>query len=320
MSTLSPCRISIKRIQNALDVIDPVFLNTPQFVSEPLSDALGASVIVKIETLNPVRCFKGRGADLFVSGLSAGAAFVTASAGNLGQALAFSARRRGARATVFAAETASPLKIERMRALGADVILEGRDFDAAKKTARKYAERMGLPMIEDGVEPTLSEGAGTIALELLRGGMWPDVILVALGNGAILGGMARAVKAIRPEVKVIGLAAEGAPCMARSFHEGRPVETETIDTIADGMGTRVPVPEALNDLLRDADDVITVSDARMIEGMRLAHRHLGLVLEASGAAGLAALAANPDQFAGRRVATVLCGGNLTEDQMRVWLI
>lgn len=317
MTHSSAPRLDVARIRAARDVIDPVFLGTPQYACDPLSEALDTEIVVKVETANPIRCFKGRGADLFVAGLPEGASFVTASAGNLGQALAYAARRRGARATVFAATSSNPMKVERMRALGAEVVLEGHDFDAAKQAARDHAARTGVAMIEDGVEPALSEGAGTIGLELLAAA--PDVILVALGNGAILGGIARAVKDARPEVEVIGVAAEGAPCMERSWQTGDLVTTETIDTIADGMGTRVPVPEALEDIRRDVDDVRLVSDDGMIAAMRLAHRHLGLVLEPSAAAGLAAIAAAPNRFAGRRVATVLCGGNLTEAQMREWL-
>ena len=312
-------RLDADRIVAARDFIDPVFLNTPQFRADALSNALNADVMVKVETINPIRCFKGRGADLFVSGLENGASFVTASAGNLGQAMAYAASRRGARVTIFAAETANALKVERMRALGAEVILEGYDFDAAKQAAKRHAARIGAPMVEDGVEPALSEGAGTIAVELLEADAPPDVILVALGNGAILGGMARAVKSLRPETEMIGVAAEGAPCMAQSWHSGTLVETPRVDTIADGMGTRVPVPEALEDILHDVDDVLTVTDAGMIDGMRLAHQHLGLVVEPSGAAGFAAISASKGRFANRSVATVLCGGNLTTHQMTRWL-
>ncbi len=129
---------------------------------------LGCDIILKVETLNPVRSFKGRGASLFAAGLAKGQRIVTASAGNLGLALAWCCRASGVEVLVYAAETVSPLKLDRMRQLGATVILVGRDFDAAKAAAKAEADRLGLPMVEDGVEPALSEGAATIGAELLR--------------------------------------------------------------------------------------------------------------------------------------------------------
>jgi threonine dehydratase len=312
-------RLSLDRIAEAARIVDPVFLSSPQFVAETLSAELGARVVVKVETLNPVRCFKGRGADYYAATLAPGSAVVTASSGNLGQALAYACRRRGARLTVFAAVRANAFKLERMRSLGADVRLAGEDFDAAKIAARQFAADAGLPFVEDGVEPRLSEGAGSIAVELLGFAERPDAVLVSLGNGAILGGMARWIAAHAPGVEVVGVAPSGAPCMAESFRRGRLVATESIDTIADGMATRVPVAEALEDLRATVSDVVLVDDAALIRGMRLVHRHLGLVVEPSGAAGVAALLMYPERFRGRTVAIVLCGGNLTPEQMATWL-
>jgi threonine dehydratase len=173
--------------------------------------------------------------------------------------------------------------------------------------------------VEDGVEPRLSEGAGSIAVELLGGLERLDAVLVSLGNGAILGRMARWYSAYAPKVEVIGVAPSGAPCMAESFHQGRPVVTATVATIADGMATRVPVPQTLADLQGTVADVVLVDDASMLRGLQLAHQHLGLVLEPSGAAGIAALLTYPDRFRNRTVAILLCGGNLTPEQMTVWL-
>jgi threonine dehydratase len=313
-------RLSLSRIEEASRTIDPVFLNSPQYVSEPLSMALGARVLVKVETANPIRSFKGRGADYFVSSLSADTRVITASAGNLGQAMAYACRRKGIDLTVYASLHANALKVERMRALGADVVLHGEDFDAAKSEAKRVAAVSGLPMVEDGREPRLSEGAGSIAVELLARHEPIDVVLVALGNGAILGGIARYLKAKAPAIEVIGVAAAGAPCMERSWRTGALVETASIDTIADGMGTRIPIAEALADMRSTIDDVVLVEDTAMIEGMRLAHRHLGLLLEPSGAAGIAALLTDTARFRKRTVATILCGGNLTPEQMSQWLI
>jgi threonine dehydratase len=312
-------RLSLDRIAEAARTVDPVFRGTPQFVSETLSTELGVRLVVKVETLNPIRCFKGRGADYYAASLPPGAKLVAASSGNLGQALAYACRRRGIGLTVFASIHANMLKLERMRALGADVRLAGEDFDAAKAEGRRFATASGLPFVEDGVEPRLSEGAGSIAVELLDFAEPFDAVLVSLGNGAILGGMARWITAHAPAIEVIGVAPSGAPCMAESFRLGRPVATASSDTIADGMATRVPVLEALADLRGTVADVLLVDDAAMIRAMRLVHRHLGLVLEPSGAAGVAALLAQPKRLRGRTVAVVLCGGNLAPGQMAAWL-
>ncbi|HEX2091230.1 MAG TPA: pyridoxal-phosphate dependent enzyme [Longimicrobiaceae bacterium] len=313
-------RLSLERIEEAAREIDPVFLDTPQFLAEPLTERLGCELVVKVETVNPIRSFKGRGADFFVRGLGRGEPLVCASAGNFGQGLAYAARARGIPLTVFAATTANPLKVERMRALGAEVRLSGSDFDAAKAAARDFAEQEGVRFLEDGREPAISEGAGTIGVELAR---WPDgldTVLVPLGNGALLAGVGHWLRAHRPEVRIVGVCASGAPAMERSWRSGAVVETERADTIADGIAVRVPVPEALATLEGVVDDVLLVDDPTTVEAMRLVFDGLGLLVEPAGAAGVAAALAHGERFAGERVATVLCGANLTAAQVREWLI
>jgi threonine dehydratase len=313
-------RLSLANIAHATSVIDPVFLNTPQYEADTLSALLGCRLVVKVETLNPLRSFKGRGAEYALAAVEGGAQIVCASAGNFGQGLAFAARKRGLPLIVFAATTANPLKVERMRALGAEVRLVGEDFDAAKLAAKAFAAETGAVMIEDSREAATAEGAGTIGIELLR---WPaplDAIVVSLGNGALLAGIARWVKAHRPTTQLIGVCASGAPAMERSWRSGELVTTERVATIADGIAIRIPVPEALGDLDGVVDDIVLVDDDALLAAMRLAHTHLGLVLEPSGAAGIAALLAHGERFSGQTVATILCGGNLTPAQMERWLL
>jgi len=321
-SIVSPTRarrITLERIEAAARVIDPVFLHTPQWVCEPLSDELGARVVLKAETLNPIRSFKGRGADWLVHNLPAGVALMCASAGNFGQAMAYACRARGVPLTVYAAEQANPLKIARMRAMGARVVLAGEDFDAAKALARETAAREGARFVEDSRDPEPTEGAGTIALELLAFPERLDALLVPLGNGALLAGIATVIRALHPETKVVAVGASGAPAMVESLRSGRMVSHDRIDTIADGIGVRVPVPEALDDLRGLVDDLILVSDDGILRAMRLLHRHAGVVAEPSGAAGLAAVVQEPARFAGQTVGTMICGANLTPAQMREWL-
>jgi threonine dehydratase len=323
----APPRVTLDGIRRARAHVAPAYLDSPQLRSAPLDDALGAALVLKVETLNPVRSFKGRGADWFVASLAAEARahggpaphVVCASAGNFGQGIAEAARRRGARATVYAAHSANPLKLDRMRALGAEVRLAGDDFDAAKAAAREAAAALGVPFVEDGRELAVTEGAGTMGLELAR---WPeplDVVLVPLGNGALLAGVGHALRALSPRTRLVAVCAAGAPAMARSLHEGRAVETARVDTIADGIAVRVPVPEALDDLRGVVDEVVLVEDAVVVEAMRLVHRHVGVVVEPAGAVGVAAALARPDLVRGAVAATPLCGGNLTPEQIDRWL-
>lgn len=312
--------LSLARIEQAARAIDPAFRDTPQFVADGLGRQLGLSLVVKVETVNPIRCFKGRGAGYFVSCLSGSPRLVCASAGNFGQGLAYAAARRGLALTVFAAREASPLKLERIRELGAEVRLAGDNFDAAKEAARAFAGEAGALFVEDGREPAITEGAGTIGLELERSGFGLDAVLVPLGNGALVNGIGCWLKAQAPATRVIGVAAAGAPAMARSFLARRPLATESVSTLADGIAVRVPVPEAVAEMLLWVDEVLTVDDQTIVEAMRLLHRELGLVVEPAGAAGVAAALAHRERFAGTRIATPLCGGNLTAAQVRRWLL
>ena len=309
-------------ITAARAVIDPVFLNTPQYLCEPLSDVLGTAISIKVESLNPIRSFKGRGAETYMSALAARGVtgpVVCASAGNFGQAIAYAGRRRGIPVIVYAAEAANPLKVARMRALGAEVRLEGADFDAAKDAAAAYAHSTGVLMAVDSLDIETAIGAGTIGDELLRMDPLPDVVLVPLGNGAMINGIATAIKTSAPSVEIVAVQAEKAPAMIESIRSGHLVTTEKADTIADGIGVRVPVPEALSDMSGLVDGDALIPEDAMIEAMRLLHLHTGLVIEPSGAAGLGAVVADRKRFSGRRVATILCGGNLTPEQMRLWL-
>lgn len=312
-------RLRIENIREAATVIDPVFLHTPQFVSEPLSRITGCRVVVKVETTNPIRCFKGRGSDYLASKLPPGAAVITASAGNLGQALAYACRRRNQRLTVYASTAANPLKIDRMRALGAEVILRGKDFDEAKIAAKQAAAASGIRMVEDSLDVETGEGAGTIGMELAEFPDRIDAVAVALGNGALACGLGRYLKDVQPTTRIVAVQASGAPAMIQSWRERRIVTYESISTIADGIGIRIPIPECVRDMDGVIDDGMLVDDATIIRAMRLLHEHLGLVVEPSGAASLAALLDHRANFKGATVAIVLCGGNVTPEQAREWL-
>ncbi len=311
--------LSAERIQQARGLIDPVFLNMP-LVSHPvLNRDLGMKLHLKVELDNPIRSFKGRGTGLFVAtDLRPGTPVVAASAGNFGQGLAYNARRRGHAVTVFAARGANTTKIDAMRRFGAEVIVDGADFDEAKGLAQIHAERLGHVFVEDGAHASIAEGAGTIAAEVTDAVADIDAFLVPLGNGSLATGVGCWLKAASPNTRVVAVVAEGAACMALSWREGRVVTTERADTIGDGIAVRTPVPFALDCMRTTVDDVLIVSDNDLLAAMSLVDACIGRRIEPAGVAGFAGLLRHRDAFIGQRVATVLCGGNLTNEQNAMW--
>ncbi|MCA9840039.1 MAG: pyridoxal-phosphate dependent enzyme [Trueperaceae bacterium] len=310
---------TISRIETAYKTIDPVFLNSPQFELDSLNELLGFRLINKLETLNPIRSFKGRGTDWLISQADKVQPLVCASAGNFGQGMAYCARKLGIPMTVFASEKANPLKLEKMRAFGAEVKLAGQDFDAAKAEARSYAAKIGARFVEDSKDIETAEGAGTIGLELLNFPVSFDAVLVPVGNGALINGIGAYFKAKSPTSKIIGLVAEKAPSMELSWQQKKIIETDTADTIADGIAVRIPVPEAVYAMAHTVDEMVELSEADIMAAMRLGHEQLGLVLEPSGAVGLAAAQKYKDRFQGQMLATIYCGSNLSAEQMKQYL-
>ena len=315
-------RLDLDRIRAAGGEIDQVFLDTPAWTCAPLGRALGCSVTLKVETLNPVRSFKGRGTETVAAAAREKRAsrVVCASAGNLGQALAYSGTRRGLEVTVVAARTASPLKLQQIAAFGADVRLEGEDIEDARVLAREIAEEGGAYLVEDSLDLATCEGAGTIGLELVRDDPDIDVVLTAVGGGALASGVGCVVRSLAEGAEVIGIQPAGAPAMTLSWRQGTVVETDSIETIADGVAGRCPIPEVLEDLLVLLDDVVLVSEDSIKAGMRAIHEHAGLVVEPSAALGIAAILEQPDRFAGRRVATILCGSNVDPADFAQWAV
>jgi threonine dehydratase len=270
-------------VRVTVGAIDRAFLDTPALPCVPLGRALGCSITLKIETLNPVRCFKGRGTETVAAaarerGVSR---LICASAGNLGQALAYSSARRGLGVTVVAATTANPLKLRQIADLGAEVRLAGNDIEDARRLARESAEAEGAHLVEDSLDLATCEGAATIGLELVRDDPELDIVLVALGGGAMASGVGYVVHALAEHATVIGIQPVGTPAMALSWRQATVVETDRIDTIADGVAGRCPIPEVLADLLVVLDDVVLVREESIKAGMRALYEHAGLVVEPS---------------------------------------
>lgn len=314
-------RLDIGRIEVATAIIDRVFLNSPQYVCESLSRALGCRIVLKVETLNPVRCFKGRGTEVVLARLQSQgkqSSVVCASAGNLGQALAYSGRTRNIDITVTASAAASALKVEKMRALGAKVMLVDGEIEAALQAALEHAERTGAFLVEDSKNLDTCEGAATIGLELAKIPLELDAVLVSLGAGAMATGIGYALKCRRPGVEVVSVQPRNAPAMTLSYRAGRVVDPGGPNTIADGVAGRYVIPEVLDDLRAVADDALLVSEESIKEGMRLLYMHSGLVVEPAAALGVAVLLETPDRYVGKTVATVLCGSNVEPSDFEAW--
>jgi threonine dehydratase len=245
---------------------------------------------------------------------------VCASAGNLGQALGWSGRRRGLDVTVVASRAAPAVKLERIRAFGARLELVDGDFEVARERAAHLARERGVRLVEDSLDIETCEGAGTIGLELAGAVSAGDAVLIALGGGALATGIGHVLRALAPGVEVIGVQPLGAPALTLSWRERRVVTTDSADTIADGVAGRYPIPEVLDDLLQVADDAVLVREESIVTGMRLLLEHAGLVAEPSAALGVAAVLEDPDRFAGRHVVTILCGGNVDMDAYRGWVL
>jgi threonine dehydratase len=265
---------------------------------ERAADSLssGRALYLKREDAHELGAFKWRGAlptveEFLRDGASA---VVTASTGNHGAATAWACRRAGAHAIVYAPEGASRTKLALIEGVGAEIRLRGRDLDAAKDEARRFALASGLPFFEDGAEPAQLRGYGTIAKEILdQAPSPPAALIVPVGNGALVSGIGRTLKRSSPGTVLVGVAAKEAPVMALSFAAGKPVESERMATFADGLAVRVAIPQAVENLNAVVDRMLLVSERRMAEAIGAFDR-AGIRAEGAAAAGLAALAELPD--------------------------
>ena len=242
---------------------------------------------------------------------------VCATAGNFGQAMAYACRKRSRHLIIYSATNANPLKIERMRSMGAEVRQEGDNFDGSKESARAFCASTGAHFVEDGRDIAISEGAGSIAVEMMKQRTF-DTVLVPLGNGALITGMARWIKHVAPDVRVVGVSSVTADAMEASWRSGTVIERASANTIADGIAVRTPVPEALEDMKGLVDDVVLVSEDGLVHAMKMMFDRAGLVIEPAGIAGVAAVLEH-QHLRSERLATILCGSNLTSEQINTWL-
>ncbi len=289
---------------------------TPQYHWPLLSRRAGAEVWVKHENHTPIGAFKVRGGLTYMRELKRrhpdAAGVIAATRGNHGQSVAFAARRVGLASVIVVPHGNSVEKNAAMRALGADLVEHGHDFQAAYEHAMGLAAARGLHPLRS-FHPWLVAGVGTCALELFRAVADIDTVYVPIGLGSGICGAIAARDALRLKTKVVGVVAENAAAYALSFARKAPVSTNSADTIADGMACRVPDEAALAIIFRGAERVVTVGEDDITAAMRHYFTDTHNVAEGAGAAPLAALLKERGHMGGRRVALILSGGNIDRD-------
>jgi threonine dehydratase len=286
---------------------------TPLYEWPALSKLLGCRYYLKHENHTPTTAFKVRGGIYLVSRLSEEQkkrGVLACTTGNHGQSLAYACRLFGVRCVLVVPVNANPEKIAAMRALGAELIEHGRDYDEAREHCEAIRESEGLRYIHSANEPDLIAGVGTFALEIFDDLPNPDVILTAVGLGSGICGAALVAAARRPATNVIGVQSEGAPSVTLSWRAGKSIETGTPQTFAEGVATRRPAEMTLEIMRQLVYDMVLVTDDELREGIRLLLRATHNLAEGAGAASTAAAFRLREQLAGKTVVGVVTGGNL----------
>jgi len=304
--------VSLDDILAARELLDGVAITTPMEESRWLSARAGGRVALKCENLQRTGSFKARGAYVRIARLSAAErehGVVAASAGNHAQGVALAAQLLGIQATVFMPEGAPIPKEKATRGYGADVVFEGRFLEDSLAAARRYAEETGAVLIHPFDHADIIAGQGTAGLEILE--QVPEVrtVLVPTGGGGLLAGIAIAIKALRPEVRIVGVQAAGAAAYPGSLASGRPVALESMKTMADGIAVGLPGELTFAAVRDHVDEILTVSEEDLSRALLALVERAKLVVEPAGAAAVAAMLDDPGRFASPAVA-VLSGGNV----------
>jgi threonine dehydratase len=306
--------VTVEQFRHAEAVVRRFFPATPVISAPRLSERVGAPVQLKLECFTPIRTFKIRGAlaklqALEAQGIAGGV--VTASAGNHGLAVARAARLFGRPAVVCVPEGANPQKKALIEAEGARVVEQGVDYQAAFENCVRIGQAEGLSLVHAYDDPYVIAGQGTVGLELVDAGIEFDTVVMGIGGGGLISGVAAALKALRPQVRIIGVQPEGADSMLRSVKAGQIVELEKVATIADGLGARKPGEHTLPMTQRYVDGLLSVSDDDLWAAMRYLLHEERIVAEPAGAAGVAALLRYGAGGLGRTVA-VVSGANIAD--------
>ena len=302
---------TIEDIRAAAARIAGKVVRTPMLVSRTLSDIVGAEVWLKFENLQFTAAYKERGALnklLALTDEERARGVIAASAGNHAQAVAYHARRLGIPATIVMPLPTPTIKVTQTEGHGAEVVLYGQVVDDSFDHARELELERGLTFVHPFDDPKVIAGAGTVGLEMMEDAPDLDAIVVPIGGGGLMSGIATAAKALKPDIEMIGVEAELYPSMKCAVEGCRmPLGG---DTLAEGIAVKKP-GDLTSKMLKDlADDFILVSERALEQAVAMLVGIEKTVVEGAGAAGLAAILANPDRFKGRKVATVLCGGNI----------
>ncbi|MEO8835858.1 MAG: threonine ammonia-lyase [Caldimonas sp.] len=303
--------VSAEAIRQAAARIEGEVIQTPCLASRTLAAIVGCEVFLKFENLQFTASFKERGALNKMAQLTAGErakGVLAVSAGNHAQAVAYHAERMGIAATIVMPRFASSVKVENTRGFGAEVVLEGDTFEDARVAGLALAEERGLILVHPFDDAAVIAGQGTVALEMLAQQPEIDTLVVAIGGGGLIAGMATAAKALRPDVRVIGVQTERFPAAWNAMHDGHLESRQA--TIADGIGVKSPGALALPIIRALVDDVLLVSEDDIEQAILMLLEIEKTVVEGAGAVGLAALLRERARFAGRKVGLVLCGGNI----------
>jgi threonine dehydratase len=313
---------SLQEIRRAHELVLSALRPTPALSWPLLDQRLGAEVIVKHENHLPTGAFKVRGGLTYIDALikrePETRGVISATRGNHGQSLAFAAKRAGLHATILVPHGNSSEKNAAMRALGAELVEFGRDFQVAREEAMRLANLRGLQSVPS-FHRDLVLGVSTYALELLSAHPDLDILYVPIGQGSGICGCIAARDALGLKTEIVGVQSTEAPAYSLSFIAGRPVPTSSADTLADGMATRIPDPEALEFILKGVARIILVSDDEVAGAVRAYWTDTHNFAEGAGAAALAAATKERSRLRGRKIGLVLSGGNIDFDLFQRWV-
>ncbi len=306
--------MELKDIELAASRLKGVIHETPVNSSRTFSELSGAELFLKCENLQKTGSFKVRGAYNKIATLAGEQGqlpmLIASSAGNHAQGVAYAARAMGAQATIVMPRTTPIAKVSATQGYGANVVLHGDCYDEAYAHAAKLQEEMGALFIHPFDDPAVIAGQGTISLEILRALPTVDAVLVPVGGGGLLAGMAACIKQINPRVRVIGVQAAGADAMVRSFCTKQDVSCDGVATIADGIAVKKPGVLTSSLIWEYVDEMVTVTDDEIASTILLLLERDKMVVEPAGAAALAAAISRVVDLGGKRVVCVLSGGNI----------
>lgn len=305
--------ITLENIQEAKKRLDGIVHKTPLAHAPILSKNLDANIYLKKENLQLTGSFKLRGAFNKVSTLNEDerkAGVVAASAGNHAQGLAYSATYYDIDATIIMPEATPLTKVTGVKSYGAEVILYGTNYDESYKFAKQYAKENNKIFVHPFADDTVIAGQGTVALEILEELDNIDIIIVPIGGGGLIAGMATAIKTLKPSIKIIGVVASGANAMKNSYIKQEPIDSIDVKTIADGIAVRDVTPKMLHYILDLVDDIIEVEDKEIANAILFLLEKQKIVVEGAGAVGLAAVMHNKINIKGKTVVLPLSGGNI----------